>query len=555
MPRSHLPHPAYLKNQRGQALVFSLLTAVVVILVLFATYNVGQQALAKMRLQNAADNTAYSVAIVQARDYNFSAYTNRAMVANQVSVAQVVGLTSWARNYREIYNGDFSWVAETMTSLGGPLNFLWKVPAPIMKTASNVFAQFMGMPNSTGAGKIVVTTLEVLIDTLRISQTVSHYGTALTVAQMLGMTDMADLMSRLGLDSFIDIDWSSDPAKSINNFLSGDHNIIRDNLATARLSVPGWIAGIGYLAQWVRFTETKDPNLKAKDGEEADRFGKVTINSLDYFSRDRSTKHSWMGFEGPYVSPAIVDPTVLIPTVNGVLTMFLWHRGGTELKAVDPDGVVKRTWTALDATGLFGVAIIWITLPIPPFFIPIVIPAFPIPVGHGAAQSGVEMSGSAALSDSNDFDLDDASKAYGGAYRGWLTAVPAYLQQSQGAGKTLTMMTLGGKGGLRSYQDVKKVDKDNLSAPPLILEIEMAGTDIKTSNSVTTGRFAMQAGTRSNAMRALSKAQAYFARPTKLWKRDDNKTELGSLYNPYWQAQLLPNSFAERYVSMAYQWL
>jgi Flp pilus assembly protein TadG len=544
-----------LKNQRGQALVFSLLTAVVVILVLFATFNVGQQALAKMRLQNAADNTAYSVAVVQARDYNFSAYTNRAMVANQVSVAQFVGLTSWARNYYQIYNGDFSWVADTLTDLGGPLNFLWKVPEPILKSVSNVFVNVMGKPGSTGLGKVTVTLLEVLIDTLRISQTVAHYGTALTVAQMLGMTDMSDLMSRLGLDGFISIDWSSEPAKSINNFLSGSHNIIKDNIPNARLSVPGWIAGIGYLAQWVRFTETKDPNTKAKDGDKADRFGNVTINSLDYFSRDRSTRHSWMGFEGPYITPAIVDPTVLIPTVNGVLTMFLWHRGGTELKAVDPDGVVKRTWTALDATGLFGVAIIWIELPLPPFVIPIVIPAFPIPVGHGAAQSGVEMTGATTLSDSNDFAVDDASKAYGGAYRGWLTAVPAALQQSEGAGSTLTGLTLGGKGGLRTYQDVKDNKSENLSAPPLILEIEMAGTDIKTSNSMTGGRFAMAPGTRSNAMRAMSKAEAYFSRPTKLWARADSKTELGSLYNPYWQAHLLPNTFAERYVSLAYQWL
>jgi hypothetical protein len=209
----------------------------------------------------------------------------------------------------------------------------------------------------------------------------------------------------------------------------------------------------------------------------------------------------------------------------------------------------------MDATGLFGVAIIWIELPIPPFVIPIVIPAFPIPVGRGAAQSGVEMSGSSTLGTDNDFALDDASKAYGGVYNGWLTAVPAALQQADGAGKTLTKMTLGGKGGLRIYQDVKAVDKDNLTAPPLILEIEVAGSDIKSSNSVTAGQFQMTAGTRSNAMRAMSKAEAYFSRPPKLWKRDDNKTELGSLYNPYWQAHLLPNTFAERYVSLAYQWL
>jgi hypothetical protein len=45
-----------------------------------------------MELQNAADGVAYSVAIPEARDLNFMAYTNRAMVANEVAIGQAVGL-------------------------------------------------------------------------------------------------------------------------------------------------------------------------------------------------------------------------------------------------------------------------------------------------------------------------------------------------------------------------------------------------------------------------------------------------------------------------------
>ncbi len=61
-------------------------------------YTMGQQSIAKMKLQNTADAAAYSAVLAEARDYNFAAYTNRAIVANQVAVAQVVGITSWARN-------------------------------------------------------------------------------------------------------------------------------------------------------------------------------------------------------------------------------------------------------------------------------------------------------------------------------------------------------------------------------------------------------------------------------------------------------------------------
>jgi hypothetical protein len=56
-------------------------------------------------------------------------------------------------------------------------------------------------------------------------------------------------------------------------------------------------------------------------------------------------------------------------------------------------------------------------------------------------------------------------------------------------------------------------------------------------------------------MRALAKAQAYFSRPTDLFPREDNKTEYGSLYSPYWQARLIPNSTAEQAASLISQGL
>ena len=62
---------------------------------LYVAFGSFQMTSAKIKLQNTADAAAYSAAVLQARDYNFSAYTNRAMVANQVSAAQVVALKSW----------------------------------------------------------------------------------------------------------------------------------------------------------------------------------------------------------------------------------------------------------------------------------------------------------------------------------------------------------------------------------------------------------------------------------------------------------------------------
>ncbi|GLS24374.1 Tad domain-containing protein [Marinibactrum halimedae] len=84
-------------KQDGQALVYIIALLIPIALggaIVFNSFSLSNE---KTRLQNAADAVAYSVATIEARDLNFKAYTNRAMVANQVAVAQVVGFVSWVR--------------------------------------------------------------------------------------------------------------------------------------------------------------------------------------------------------------------------------------------------------------------------------------------------------------------------------------------------------------------------------------------------------------------------------------------------------------------------
>ena len=529
------------RRQGGQALVLSLFTVGIVILVMFAMYSMGQQTIAKIKLQNTADAAAYSAAQAQARDYNFAAYINRAMVANQVAVAQVVGLTSWSRDYGNTYDGKFSWVPDMLVNLGAsPLSRLWTVPWDIHKSVGSGFRSTFN-----AVGPITVKLLDLLIDTLGTAQMVYHYGTGLTIAQTVGLDIFgADgALAQLGMDqSFFDNNGLTDILT-----LNPAYNIVKLNDANARLSLPGKLAVLIGLVQWFGFTENKDPNTAAKDGKDADRFAQVTVDSLDEFSKNRSTKDAWYSGapEVFYLTPApfLIDPTRFIPYQNGAFMMWLWHRGGTELKNVDDK---KRTWSAMDATGFTGGAIFWISILGIPIPIPIIIPT--MPMGWGAAQAG------------DDGDLDagdnfgtDAGDAYGGVYAGFNTAAPAVIQRGEGAGSSMGKLPLSG-GGLRKYFDVKKVtDKDdNLVAPSLLIEVEKAGSNLPDSNSLAGGRFALTAGTQSGYMRTLSKAQAYFSRPAKLWARDDDKTEQGSLYSPYWQARLVANSFLEQYISMSY---
>ena len=95
MKRSARKGRARVAGASGQALVPALLFLLIGCIGLYVAFNSFQMTSAKIKLQNTADAAAYSAAVLQARDYNFSAYTNRAMVANQVTAAQVVALKSW----------------------------------------------------------------------------------------------------------------------------------------------------------------------------------------------------------------------------------------------------------------------------------------------------------------------------------------------------------------------------------------------------------------------------------------------------------------------------
>jgi len=86
--------------QSGQTMVFALVFIVVILIGVIILFNTGQLTRNKMEVQNAADAAAYSAAILTARELNFMAYTNRAMVANQVTLGQFAAFESWGQKYK-----------------------------------------------------------------------------------------------------------------------------------------------------------------------------------------------------------------------------------------------------------------------------------------------------------------------------------------------------------------------------------------------------------------------------------------------------------------------
>ncbi|MDB5795521.1 MAG: hypothetical protein JWR25_1900 [Noviherbaspirillum sp.] len=83
--------------QRGQALIYGLFVLLSGLAAIFFLFNSGQLVREKTKLVNTADAVTYAASVMDARTLNYMAYTNRAMLANTVAIAQLVSISSWAQ--------------------------------------------------------------------------------------------------------------------------------------------------------------------------------------------------------------------------------------------------------------------------------------------------------------------------------------------------------------------------------------------------------------------------------------------------------------------------
>lgn len=242
------------RRQRGQALVFVTVTIVLMVIAMMTTFNMGQLTNHKTRLQNTADAAAYSAAVAQARDYNFSAYMNRAMIANDVAVAQLVALRSWTENYNETFksggltaksNPGGSAVAGWVQA--GPMHAMWTTQERVARTAAGALQRAFA---SGAPGMVLI--LQGMNTGFAATQKVYHYSTALTVAQMLGVDDRFNDYMR----SAVGFDLSA--ITSLIRF-ADSYNVVKMNDANAALSLLGFAAYAHDTSQWLRFTADRNP--------------------------------------------------------------------------------------------------------------------------------------------------------------------------------------------------------------------------------------------------------------------------------------------------------
>jgi len=96
-PRRGWPVYGKKAGQKGQALLYGIFVLLAGLATLFFFFNTGQLTREKTKLVNTTDAVAYSAGVMHARTLNFHAYTNRAMVANTIAIAQLTSLSSWVQ--------------------------------------------------------------------------------------------------------------------------------------------------------------------------------------------------------------------------------------------------------------------------------------------------------------------------------------------------------------------------------------------------------------------------------------------------------------------------
>jgi Putative Flp pilus-assembly TadE/G-like len=493
--------------ERGQALVLTLVFIASAGLVSLLLFNSGMLANSKTRLQNAADASAYSAGVLQARDHNFSAYTNRAMVANQASVAQVISLKSFIEDAADTGNRMGGALLSTQRSIFPSFAPAWdgvkNTTVPIVKNINSTFG------GSSGVASAMVKYLDALILIFETAQTVHH---AATIADMVMVSE--EVLKK------------NDPEAKLSSgmFAAG-------NLAT---KVTAWAGS----TQQHRANDTS---------AQADRFADLVVSrdATDRFTRNRASVPTPFWISTVKVCPG---------SIFSLTTFNFTHAGGTQLSTN------KKRWLALDATQGGGGWLCVYTCG--PFVCPI-----GSPLTDGVGGSGGGLAGTSGGYGSTKGYKNNPSETimYGMALV--IAPAPAAIRYfSKGPGGTLDS-----SGGLQdNYRDVSnptvkaknQSPEENGGAFPVTLEAERPASSIRTSSKLLTNStlIKMDDQLASGNMRAMASAHSYFYRSktnsgftSASWARSDGRTEIENLFNPYWQSRLIDISQAERLGSVVEQ--
>ncbi|MCP3671728.1 MAG: hypothetical protein GY814_15120 [Gammaproteobacteria bacterium] len=555
MPAIHSP-----LKQQGQAILLILLVTVVGVLLALSLVNIGILTSEKMELQNAADATAYSVSTIEARDLNFTAYTNRAMVANEVALGQMVGMASWAKMtnstpaFLDLYFSPIYPVPVLGLSIQGIIKGL-KTVTTIIEPGVNAFTTTVSTP------------LNYINQAYSVAQRGMHMGSL-----VFSLSTMAEMINGNAEDAQLSMFGILTVLRHYQTYFS-DFNFEGDPFISSFRSHKGW-----------------DLIPQLGDGPEEDaqkegmsRFAAMVNEARDPFSKNRYCSVSGIcndedtgGWSIPLLPPIDGDFNIDIDTrdpisgfcitcVSVSLTITIDRAGGSDVRYIEKGDEQRYSWTAVDTAGMN----IDFMLDVDVFeLIKLNIEErVGAPLGTGGAQiaqkSGKYKSGVNYKMMSDEVSDDGYGMNPSINPGNWLWNPPVSVNGLDGPYSAVNTNYLDtGNKGLPRYNDSKTgpdpiiIDKNmklGFESPYLLIGLVKKMDNV--SQSSARGRFALESGVATDDLAVLGKSEVYFSRPNSLsyFARDDDETELGNTFNPYWSARLVDTSYIDRTAALAIQ--
>lgn len=467
-------------RQQGQALVLAIICMLVFVVGVLVLFNTGQVVNNKVKLDNTADAAAYSAAVQQARAYNLISYLNRAQVANEVAVAQMVSMHSWL-NYGVSSTEHLAAAAE---GLGIALDFLGLPEAgvPLNELGGVLLDARSGLQGlSNTVRPLFSTAITALSDA---NQLYSEASLAVTAAEIV---DIPTLVQKVVKANTIRAANSTDKAAGV------------DAVSLALLGTQAIAANESFVKLY-KVPNTGNSSSNPRRTADADRYANVVMKARDCFSENR----------------------------NG--DFFLFHkRGGTDLVSYD-------RWVGMDTLGgqiFVPVPLAWgaaaaVFRPSKAPFARLTSPnaGWTSPYindgGHIAAYNGAATNHKAG-------DLAKIEPA---------TPIPnAILVGYRGLH---SYNDIAANKAVVPYDD----DGDTTAVGPIFtVLVQQAMKEVRTTSNVAgiggPPDLVAPDKAQNNKMTALATGQVYFDRPSALFARADKERELGSLFSPYWQARLI----------------
>lgn len=584
LPRTHLS-----ADQQGQASIFILALIGVVLVSAIFLYQAGRLTSEKMELQNAADAAAYGASVLEARSLNFCAYTNRAMVANEVAIGQVVGLLSLtdeirsSGEYLETYADIIQGSLDTIEAILAFLPIAGWVADAVLAVLDALVAVM------EGAGEVIKDTGEAVKDVLEVIATPVVYGLSInnevySVSQTLYHGATMVLVTTEIFKSMEDNTYGSS-----FNFLD---LFKRNNRKGAQVSDMGLLAlALHMPSYWSGYTKRYSTN-KTKSEEESrekqkdngmGRFAATVREARDPFSSggDPVKVKNFLGMEVEYANRdwfigLEIDEHADFNLEPAFALKFrfeegvgLYSVGGSELRKKGD----SFTWSALD-TLLGG----------PHFAYDITAESdlldihkhwkkkleVGFPFGGGISQAASSASGKNTLTpldfdnpvmELNFYNKDFTPSPYGGA--GELER----FAMVDLASEELEGNTLSGYTGLKAYRDrpIDKADEDPnkpgllpFKSPFFLVGLTREMKDITDKGPQFDGNLDLIDDAYNKIQKnvtVIAKSQVYFSRPKDLsyFVREDKKEENSNVFSPFWQSRLVKTTDMDRLLALVLQ--